>query len=138
MCVPVNEDSLHLFKISPLSRRTTMGGPSSQDPCSFCQKIAFFSEKKKTFCALSYKILTPRSKSSVVIYKFCHIFHVGKSTLAIVHSLSSGKVEIFLCTACHAFTPHVKCVEALNRYCGSSLSQGVFHVQALNGNSAQP
>ena len=26
---------------------------------------------------------------------------------AIVHSLSSGKVEIFLCAACHAFTPHV-------------------------------
>ena len=39
----------------------------------------------------------------------------------IVHSLSSGKVE---------------CVEALNRYCGSSSSQGVIHVQALNGNSA--
>ena len=25
----------------------------------------------------------------------------------IVHSLSSGKVEMFLCAACHAFTPHV-------------------------------
>ena len=25
----------------------------------------------------------------------------------IVHSLSSGKVEMFLCTSCHAFTPHV-------------------------------
>ena len=40
----------------------------------------------------------------------------------IVHSLSSGKVEMFLCAACHAFPPHVECVEALNRYCGSSLS----------------
>ena len=26
-----------------------------------------------------------------------------------------------------------ECVEALNRYCGSSLSQVVIHVQALNG-----
>ena len=26
-----------------------------------------------------------------------------------------------------------ECVEALNRYCDSSLSQGVIHVQALNG-----
>ena len=25
----------------------------------------------------------------------------------IVHSLSFGKVEMFLCAACHAFTPHV-------------------------------
>ena len=25
----------------------------------------------------------------------------------IVHSLSSDKVEMFLCFACHAFTPHV-------------------------------
>ena len=25
----------------------------------------------------------------------------------IVHSLSSGKVEMFLCAACHAFPPHV-------------------------------
>ena len=25
----------------------------------------------------------------------------------IVHSLSSGKVEMFLCGRCHAFTPHV-------------------------------
>ena len=24
-----------------------------------------------------------------------------------VHSLSSGKVEMFLCAACYAFTPHV-------------------------------
>ena len=24
-----------------------------------------------------------------------------------VHSLSSGKGEMFLCSACHAFTPHV-------------------------------
>ena len=27
--------------------------------------------------------------------------------IIIVHSLSSGKVEMFLCAACHAFTPHV-------------------------------
>ena len=27
--------------------------------------------------------------------------------LSIVHSLSSGKVEMFLCAVCHAFTPHV-------------------------------
>ena len=25
----------------------------------------------------------------------------------IVHSLSSGKIEMFLCAVCHAFTPHV-------------------------------
>ena len=50
----------------------------------------------------------------------------------IVHSLSSGKVEMFLCAACQAR----ECVEALNGYCGSSLSQGVIHFQALNGNSA--
>ena len=25
----------------------------------------------------------------------------------IVHSLSFGKVEMFLCATCHAFTPHV-------------------------------
>ena len=31
-----------------------------------------------------------------------HTFHTG-----IVHSLSSGKVEMFLCAACYAFTPHV-------------------------------
>ena len=27
--------------------------------------------------------------------------------MGIVHSLSAGKVEMFLCAACHAFTPHV-------------------------------
>ena len=27
--------------------------------------------------------------------------------IVIVHSLSSGKVEMFLCATCHAFTPHV-------------------------------
>ena len=27
--------------------------------------------------------------------------------LVIVHSLSSGKVKMFLCAACYAFTPHV-------------------------------
>ena len=26
---------------------------------------------------------------------------------AMVHSLSSGKGKMFLCAACHAFTPHV-------------------------------
>ena len=31
----------------------------------------------------------------------------GRGFVSIVHSLSSGKVEIFLCAACHAFTPHV-------------------------------
>ena len=40
----------------------------------------------------------------------------------IVPSLSSGKVEMFLCAACHAFTPQVNAWKALNRYCGSSLS----------------
>ena len=30
-----------------------------------------------------------------------------KQETIIVHSLSSGKVEMFLCAACHAFTPHV-------------------------------
>ena len=35
-------------------------------------------------------------------------FHiVNLSFVVIVHSLSSGKVEMFLCAACHAFTPHV-------------------------------
>ena len=33
-----------------------------------------------------------------------------------VHSLSSGKGKIFLCAACHAFTPHVN---KFNRHCGS-------------------
>ena len=32
--------------------------------------------------------------------------------MCIVHSLSFGKVEMFLCAACHAFTPHV-----LNLWC---------------------
>ena len=31
----------------------------------------------------------------------------SKSKDCIVHSLSSGKVEMFLCAACHALTPHV-------------------------------
>ena len=26
---------------------------------------------------------------------------------SIVHSLSSGKVEMFLCESCHAFTPYL-------------------------------
>ena len=51
----------------------------------------------------------------------------------VVHSLSSGKVEMFLCAMCHAWR---ECVEALNRSCGSSWGGGVVHVQALNGNSA--
>ena len=29
------------------------------------------------------------------------------NVMFIVHSLSSGKVEMFHCAACHAFTPHV-------------------------------
>ena len=39
--------------------------------------------------------------------------HSGKTAnhvaiaMVIVHSLSSGKVEMLLCAACHAFTPHV-------------------------------
>ena len=27
--------------------------------------------------------------------------------IRMVHSLSSGKIEMFLCATCHAFTPHV-------------------------------
>ena len=37
-----------------------------------------------------------------------HLKHNNTDTdVVIVHSLSSGKVEMFLCAACHAFTPHV-------------------------------
>ena len=37
----------------------------------------------------------------------------------IVHSLSSGKVEMFLCAACHAFTPNVLnllCYDLFDRF----------------------
>ena len=30
-----------------------------------------------------------------------------KATVGKVHSLSSGKGKMYLCAACHAFTPHV-------------------------------
>ena len=44
-------------------------------------------------------------------------------TYVIVHSLSSGKVEMFLCAGCvPCFHASRECMEALNRYCGSSLS----------------
>ena len=36
---------------------------------------------------------------------------IPKTKVSIVHSLSSGKVEMFLCAACHAFTPHVNAWE---------------------------
>ena len=46
--------------------------------------------------------------------QFCHSEHLNTATVAFfisessnVHSLSSGKVEMYLCAACHAFTPHV-------------------------------
>ena len=43
---------------------------------------------------------------------FCKLlyggFTLGESELMyMVHSLSSGKGKMFLCAACHAFTPHV-------------------------------
>ena len=31
----------------------------------------------------------------------------AKTTVLKVHSISSGKVEMYLCVACHAFMPHV-------------------------------
>ena len=34
-----------------------------------------------------------------------------KKLRSIVHLLSSGKVEMYLCAACHAFTPHVNALE---------------------------
>ena len=37
----------------------------------------------------------------------CQFFFVASTTASMVHSLSSGKVNMFLCAACHAFTPHV-------------------------------
>ena len=51
-------------------------------------------------------------KSIVKMNKMIHK-KTGASFLVVyvvyvtVHSLSSGKVEMFLCAACHAFTPHV-------------------------------
>ena len=50
-----------------------------------------------------------------------------------VYSLSSSKVEMYLCAACHASS---ECVEKLNRHCGSCSGQGIVHVQALDENSA--
>ena len=38
-----------------------------------------------------------------------------------VHSPSSGKVEMYLCVACHAFTLYVNAWKKLNRHCGSGL-----------------
>ena len=35
------------------------------------------------------------------------IYVPGESKTSKVHSLSSGKGKMFLCAACHAFTPHV-------------------------------
>ena len=51
-------------------------------------------------------------KSIVKMNKMIHkktgaSFLVVYIIYVIVHSLSSGKVEMFLCAACHAFTPHV-------------------------------
>ena len=33
--------------------------------------------------------------------------HDNEDEITIVHSISSGKVEMFLCAACHVFPPHV-------------------------------
>ena len=35
------------------------------------------------------------------------VFSTLGNIMSKVHSLSSGKGEMFLCPACHAFTPHV-------------------------------
>ena len=32
---------------------------------------------------------------------------IWRRVSVIVHSFSSGKIEMFLCAACHAFTPHL-------------------------------
>ena len=53
-----------------------------------------------------------------------------------VHSLSSGKGKMFLCAACHAFTPHVNAWKNLIGIVVQIQTKGLVHVQALYGNSA--
>ena len=51
-----------------------------------------------------YQVLAPNSYKPRLRRKS----KSGRNTkISIVHSLGSGKVEMFLCAACHAFTPHV-------------------------------
>ena len=40
-------------------------------------------------------------------YNVSDMSNLENNAHVIVHSLSSGKVEMFLCATCHAYTPHV-------------------------------
>ena len=49
------------------------------------------------------------SSPTLIMYSEIHtsIFEYVQQQLGMVHSVSSGKGKMFLCAACHAFTPHV-------------------------------
>ena len=54
-----------------------------------------------------------------------------------VNSLSSGKVEMYLCASCMAcFQASRECVEKLNRHFGSGLGWAAVHIQAMDECSA--
>ena len=46
-----------------------------------------------------------------------HLRSVAEDLVSKIHSLSSGKVEMYVCAACHALTFSRKCVKKLNRHC---------------------
>ena len=54
----------------------------------------------RMFLNIWRQISLPGDLHDAALYNFC-----------MVHSLSSGKVEMFLCAACHAFTAHVNAWE---------------------------
>ena len=60
------------------------------------------------FLIFKEKFVNLHQMLHLVSDEFCDIWNVGRDIEQhIVDSLSSGKVEMFLCAACHSFTPHV-------------------------------
>ena len=64
-------------------------------------RIDFSLQSPEFYSCIQFEI---RKKVGLLILLNCD---AASLTVFIVHSLSSGKVEMFLCAACHAFTPHV-------------------------------
>ena len=70
---------------------------------------------------------TPQTAS-----KFRHLLSCGK--VCMVHSLSSGKGKMFLCAACHAFTPHVNAWKNLIGIVIQIQARGFKHCMEISHN----